>query len=193
MIAFLRALLVQTIYAPAEAARAVIAMNLPREAAWMALAVAAILNTLVYFTNISLVPLPDDFWLPVIRTPFTYMVASFSLTTVMVFALFWTGRVLGGQGELPALVSLIAWMLCVQSLADVAFLVLFVFLPMLAGLFSLAAGLYGIWILINFITVAHGFPDKGRAVMTIFMSLVGLIVGLSLFLSVIGVTAMGIS
>lgn len=192
MIAFLRALLIQTIYAPADAGRSIIGINLPREAAWMALLLAAIINTFVYFTNLSLFPLPDDFWMPVIRTPVTYLAASFSLTTVMIFALFWIGRFLEGQARLPDLVSLMAWLLCVQSLADVAFLVLFVFVPMLAGLFSMAAALYGIWILINFITVAQGFPDRGKAVLTIVLALVGLVVGMSLFVSVIGVTAMGI-
>ncbi|WP_127112038.1 YIP1 family protein [Shimia sediminis] len=192
MISFLRALLIQTIYAPADAGRSIIGINLPREAAWMALLLAAIINTFVYFTNLTLFPLPDDFWMPVIRTPVTYLAASFSLTTVMIFALFWIGRFLEGQAQLPDLVSLMAWLLCVQSLADVAFLVLFVFVPMLAGLFSMAAALYGIWILINFITVAQGFPDRGKAVLTIVLALVGLVVGMSLFMSVIGVTAMGI-
>lgn len=193
MIAFLRSLLVQTIYAPADAARAIISINLPREAAWMALIVSAILNTLIYFLNMALIPLPEDIWLPVIRTPITYLMMSFSLTTMMVFALFWTGRSLQGQAQLASIVSLVAWLVCLQSLADLAFVVLFIFIPMLAGLFSMAAALYGIWILINFITVAHGFPDKSKAVLTIVLALVGLIVGFSLFLSVIGVTAMGIS
>lgn len=190
---FLRDLLVQTIYAPADAARTVIGLNLSRETAWMALMLAAILNTLAYFTNITLFPVPDEFWLPVIRAPFVYLIASFSLTTVMIFAIFWTGRVMGGTAYLPHMVALIAWIVTVQTLADAAFLVLFLFIPMLAGLFSLAAGLYGIWILINFITVAHNFPDKGKAVVTIVLALVGLIVGLSVFMSVLGVTAMGIS
>ncbi|WP_299356720.1 Yip1 family protein [uncultured Shimia sp.] len=189
---FLRALFVQTIVAPDNAARVIAGMNLSREAGWMALLLAAILNTLIYFTNIALVPVPDDFWVPIIRTPLTYLVASFSLTVVLVFALFWAGQMLKGQARLPVLVSLVAWLFCVQSAADLLFVALFLFVPMLAGVFSLAAGLYGIWILINFITVAQGFPDRGKAVMTIVLALMGLVVGLSLFLSVTGLTAMGI-
>lgn len=189
----LRALLRQTIYAPQDAARSIIALNLPREAAWMALLLAAVINTLVYFVHLTLIPIPDDFLLPIIRTPMTYLVASFSLIVILVFAMYWTGRVLEGQARLPMMVSLVAWVFCVQSLADLTFMVVFIFSPMLAGLFSLVAGLYLIWVLINFITVAQGFPDKGKAILTIVLALVGLIVGLSLFMSVLGVTAMGIS
>lgn len=193
MIALLRALLVQTIYAPADAARVIIGINLPRKAAWMALVLAAILNTLVFFLREMLIPLPPGLLLPAFQTPAIYLAALFSFTTMVVFAIYWIGRVLDGKAELPDLVSLIAWLFCVQSAADLVALVLFVFVPMLAGLFSMAAALYGIWILINFITVAQGYPDKVKAVLTIVLALVGLITGFSLFVSVLGVTAMGIS
>ncbi len=193
MNAMLKHLLGQTIYAPANAARLIAELKLSSETGWMALLLATILSTFVYFANMSLVTIPPDFWLPVIGSPLVYLVLSFSLTTVMVICLHWVGRIQGGTSNLSLLVVLMAWLLAVQSLADVAFLVLLVFVPVLAKLFSMAAGLYGIWILLNFIQIAHGFSNKGKAVVTILLALIGLMMGLTVFLSMIGVTAMGIS
>lgn len=193
MIGALRHLLIQTIYAPAEAARLIITLNPSRETGWMMLLLATILNTFAYSANMALVTVPEDFWIPVIASPMIYLTLSLSFTVVMVFCLYWIGRVQNGKAQLPVLVALLAWLLMVQSLADFAFLVLLVFVPMLASLFSMAAGLYGLWILLNFIQVAHDFPSKGKAALTIVLAIVGLMVGFSVFISVIGVAAMGIS
>lgn len=193
MNAALRYLLGRTIFAPADAARLITGLNVSGETGWMALLLATILNSFVYFANMSLVIIPEDFWLPVIRSPLVYLILSFFFTSVMAFCLYGIGRVQDGKARLPLLVTLLAWLLIVQSLADFAFLILLILLPTLAGLFSMAAGLYGIWILINFIQVAHDFPSRGKAVLTIVLALVGLIVGFSVFLSFIGVAAVGIS
>lgn len=189
----LRYLLAQTIYAPAQAARLIAGLRLGPETAWMALFLATILNTLVYFANLALVTIPADFWMPVIRVPMIYLLLSFSFSSAMVFCLYWVGRLQGGRASLTLLAVLLAWLLAVQSLADVVFLVLLVFVPMLASLFSMAAGLYGIWIFLNFVQTAHDFAGKGKAAVTIILALIGLMMGLTLFLSAIGVTAMGIS
>ena len=191
--ALLKYLLAQTFYAPANAARLIAGMKLSSEAGWMALLLATIFNTVIYFANMSLVTIPPDFWLPVIRSPLVYLGLSFSFTAVMVIGLQWVGRVQGGTSSLSLVAVLVAWLLTVQCLADVVFLLLLVFLPTVAGLFSMAAGLYGLWILLNFIQVAHGFARKGKAVVTIFLALIGVMMGLTLCLSVIGVSAIGIS
>ncbi|SHK10900.1 hypothetical protein SAMN05444000_11931 [Shimia gijangensis] len=189
----LRALLMQTIARPADAARTLVGLNLPREAGWMALFLATIINTFAYFATHAIVVLPDDFWVPVFNVPIIYLTLSFSFSTMAIFGVYWTGQTLGGKAHFPVLVSMLAWLVCVQSLADFVFLGLLMIVPTLAGLFSLAAGLYGIWIFLNFVKVAHGFTTMGKAILTITLTLVGLIVGLSVFLSVIGITAMGIS
>ena len=99
MIAFLRALLVQTIYAPADAARVIIGVQMQREAAWMAMALAAILSTLVFFLRDTLIPLPPEILLPSFQSPVIYLAAMFSFTTMVVFAISWIGRVLNGKGQ----------------------------------------------------------------------------------------------
>lgn len=193
MTAFFQALLVQTIKRPSDAARVFTHLNLPREAGWMALLVATIFNTFAYFASNAIITVPDDFWIPVFDIPVVYLTLSFSFTTMMVFGVFWTGLALGGKAQLPVLVPMLAWLVCVQSLADFVFLGLVMIVPLMAGLFSLAAGLYGIWIFLHFIKVAHGFSSMGKAILTITLTLFGLIIGLSVFLSVIGVTAIGMN
>lgn len=189
----LRALLAQTILAPADAARTILAYNPPRDAGWMALMFASILNTFAYFATSAMVTVPEDFLLPTFASPVIYLTLSFSFSVMVIFGVHWTGQALGGKSHFSALVSMLAWLVCVQSLADFAFLGLLLFVPLLASLFSLAAGLYGLWVFLNFIKVSHEFSTMGKAILTITLTLVALIVGLSVFLSIIGVTAMGIS
>lgn len=189
----LRSLVTLTLRSPADAARVIAGMNFPREAGWMALMVASILNTIAYFINLSMINLPAELNLAIFTSPVMYLVLSFALSVIGVFGVFWTGQMLEGQARFPELLALIAWLVFLHALSNFVFLGLLILIPLLASLFSLGAMIYGIWILVNFVRVAHRFATIGKAVMTIALTLVGLIIGLSVFLSVIGVTAMGIS
>ncbi|MEQ9693261.1 Yip1 family protein [Shimia sp. SDUM112013] len=193
MMPFLTALLVQTLRAPAEAGRTLCALNLNREMGWSALFLACILNTLAYFASISLFPVPSEAMLPMMATPILTLITLFSAMTVTVFALFWTGRILDGEARFGDILTMIAWMQFLRVLVQVATIVLMFVLPSLAYVLVMGAGLYGIWIMVHFLQVAHGFDGLGKAIFTLVLAVLGMTMGLSLFLSVMGVTAMGIS
>ena len=193
MMAHLRLLLMKTIYAPAEAARFIAALNLPSETGWLAMLLGAIVNTFAYTLNLALFPIPADFPLPVLQSPFQYLILTFSMSVMFVFTFVWIGQILGGKARLATMVLMLSWLMLVYGLANFALLLLIILVPFLGGLTSLAVLFYTVWVLLVFLKVAHGFPNMGKAVVTIVLSVFGLLVGLSFFFSAIGFTALGIS
>ncbi len=193
MMAHLPLLLMKTIYAPAEAARFIAALNLPSETGWLAMLLGAIVNTFAYTLNLALFPIPADFPLPVLQSPFQYLILTFSMSVMFVFTFVWIGQILGGKARLATMVLMLSWLMLVYGLANFALLLLIILVPFLGGLTSLAVLFYTVWVLLVFLKVAHGFPNMGKAVVTIVLSVFGLLVDLSFFFSAIGFTALGIS
>ena len=190
---YFRLLLTKTVYAPAEAARFLAGLNLPSETGWVAMLLGAIVNTFAYTLNLVLFPIPADFPLPVIASPVQYLILTFSMSVMFVFTFVWIGQILGGKGRLATLVLMMAWLMLVYGVANLVLLLLMVLVPFLAGIASLAVVLYTVWVLLVFLKEAHGFPNLGKSVVTIALSLFGVLVGLSIFFSAIGITALGIS
>lgn len=193
MMAFLIDLLVLTVKNPSAAAQRIAAMKLGREDGWSALALGAILNTFLYYLNLALFPVPPDFPIPVIQGPFIFLTLALSFNVILVFGLFWCGKIVGGTGQLTTLVSVIAWLMLALVAGDILSVLLLFLMPLFSSLISLGIKLYAIWVLLNFIKVAHGLPSIGASVFTLALTVVGMIMGMSVFLSFMGVTAIGIN
>ncbi|MGX9350467.1 Yip1 family protein [Shimia sp. W99] len=193
MSAFLRQLFMLTIYNPPQAGQVLVAQQVDRAAGWLILALAVILNTLAYFLSITLFPVPAEIALPLLTSPVLVCMVLGSVTVIFVFAFYWVGRAMGGQARFEDILLMMGWLQYMRLAVQLGALVLMIFLPGLAQIFVMATGLYGAWIVLNFLKVAHGFDTMGKAVMMLVFTLVGMTVGLSLFLSLIGVTAMGFS
>lgn len=193
MMAFLIDLLVLTIRNPSAAAQRVAAMNLSREDGWSVLALGAILNTFLAAVNQTIVPLPPDFPFPFVKIPFILLTLTLSFNVILVFGLFWCGKIVGGTGRLSTLVSMIAWLMLALLAGDILSVILLFLMPVFSGLISLGIKLYAIWVLLNFVKVAHGLPSIGASVFTLALTVVGMIMGMSVFLSFMGVTAIGIN
>lgn len=193
MIPLLQSLFVQTIVAPAQAAQHLARLKLPSQALWSLLAIACILNAIGYFLSLRLFPIGDEFYVPFANAPGVVFVVLFFVMTVSVFAMFLTGRALGGKGSLESILLLMSWLQFVRLAVQIIAWVLMAVLPEFAALFVLAAGLYGVWILVNFVKVAHEFDAIGKAVITLVLTLMGMTMGLSVVLSVIDVAAVGIN
>ncbi|MEP2532531.1 YIP1 family protein [Shimia sp.] len=193
MIEFLRQLVMLTIYRPAQAATLLAGQNMPRETSWSILALAIILNTLTYFLSTALFPVPTEIAMPLLTSPTLVCLILGSVVVMFVFAFFWVGRALGGKAAFDNILLMMAWLQYMRLIVQLIALVLMVFLPGLAQIFVMATGLYGAWIVVNFMNVAHQFNSLGKSLMMLILTLIGMTVGLTIFLSFIGVTALGIS
>lgn len=183
---------VQTFKTPADVARRLMKMNLSRGVLWQALALVVIVSILLAeatnFIMLSSVDVPEGVF---IIPPLTMGVIQFSLLVVMIFAIFWVGRSFGGTGRFQDGLAAVVWlqfiMVCLQVVQTVSMLVLPA-MAWLIGIFGLVAFL---WLLTHFIATVHGFASLGKVFMMIVLTSFGAAFGLSLLLTLVGVTIPG--
>ncbi|MBK5934265.1 Yip1-like protein [Rhodovulum imhoffii] len=181
-----------TVSNPREGAGRVLAMPLREGQLWQALALIVVLSVLLTQAGDMLVPAPVDPLLPVfMQNPLLTATIQGALLVVMVFAIYWIGRGFGGRGgfggalRLTVLLQFI--MVCLQVVQTVALIVL----PPVAGLIGiLGIGLF-FWLLSHFVTVLHGFRSPLKVFFMILLSMAGIVFGLSLVLSLLGMTFSG--
>lgn len=202
----LKDLAVETVLSPRSAAEKIVSLRLPSDVVWTGLALVVILNAIVYAVTsmVSLSFLDADtieFLLgdPLFRAsllmasqPWLYALLLVAAITISAMVLVWIGQMMGGQARLADLLPLIVWLQGLRAIAQVFVLVLVVLLPGLADMVSLLIGLYGLWILVNFVDVAQGWRSLGKSFVTMLIAGFGFMFGLSLFLLLIGAGSMGL-
>lgn len=165
----IRDLVILSVTKPAEAARQILAFQVPREALWTALFLAAVLNTLFYQLSRFLMPGPSPF--PgALESPGIYLGLVAAGLIITIYAIFRAGRMMGGQGTLDDVMKLMIWLQFLRVIAQIATLVLAFTIPMLAALMVLAATIAGLFIMINFIDQAHRFGSLGKAIGVLLLS-----------------------
>lgn len=182
-----------TIQNPAQAAQVLWQVQVDRATGWMILALAVTLNTLAYFASLALFPVPPEIAFPLLTKPFLVLTMLGSTSVIFVFAFYWVGRSLGGEGSFNTILLMVGWLQYMRLAIQLGSLLLMIVMPSLAQMFVLLTGLYGLWVVVNFIKIAHAYKTLERAVAVVVLSAIGLTVGLSVFVSLIAVTAFGIS
>jgi len=184
----------QTLFEPRAAARALMAVRLPAEVLWQALALLSVLYTIVYTLSLRVSP-PDDaseMLMPgIFQAPLIMALALFGALALTVIALRAIGQALGGTGEISDLLVLVTWLQVLRLLVQVGVLVLALGSPPLAGIAVIVVAVWGIYILTNFVDAAHGFDNRVKAFGVIILSVVAMVMGLSALLSLAGVLLMG--
>lgn len=181
-------LFLDTIYRPQEAARSLLDLRLSSNEAWEALALASALNALMFFITITLFPPVGGFAI-MIGSPIMMALVLFVVMTVGAASLFFTGRFLAGAAEFNDILVMITWLQFMRLAVQVAGFVLMFLLPGLAGMAMFLAGLYGIWIMLNFLNVAQGFDSLGKTAGNLFFSFIALTMILSVIFTVVGLSA----
>lgn len=183
----LRELVILSLRDPAQAARVVLGMSLPREVLWTALMLMAVLNTLIYsLTNMAAPgpsPLPAAF-----SSPAFYFFFVAGALILIVNAVYWTGRAFGGQASMTDVMAVIVWLQFLRVLVQGLALVLLLTVPLLSALLVLAAILVGLWIFVHFVDQAHRFNSPGKAAGVIVAAFFAMVLGISILLALIGVS-----
>ena len=183
-------LAILTIRAPAEAARQILDLGLPRQVLWIALLLMAVLQSMVFALSDLLTPGPTP--IPVLfGSPIRFMMVSAAMLVMTVYAIFWAGKALGGNGSLDDVMVLVVWLQALRVVVQGAGLLLSMIIPMLAVELLLAASAIGIYILLHFINQAHRLQSVARAVGVLAIAIIGIMFGLSLLLALLGVPTMG--
>ena len=186
-------LLWQTLFRPREAAERLIEMRLPYDQLWMALALMAVLNSIVYSLSMQISPTPDGsaaLMPQVFQGPLLFAALLFGALALTVIALYYVGQGLGGEAAMSDILVLMTWLQVLRLLVQAAVLILALGVPALGALVVIAAAIWGVYILISFIDAAHRFDNRFKAAGVIVLSFVAMAIGLSTLLSLVGMVSM---
>jgi hypothetical protein len=180
----------QTLVAPRDAAARLLSLGLPAREGWLALAVMAVLNTLVYSLSLRLSPPTDPAMMGMMagafNAPLIFAIFLFGALALTALVFTHAGRALGGVGTVGGMLVLLAWMQALRLMVQLGLLVLALIAPPLAGIVVIVAGLWGLYILMAFMAELHGFDSLWRAAGVIIIALVALVFGLRLLLRLLG-------
>ncbi len=178
---------------PRDVAKWVMSFDMPRYARWEALLLVVVLSALFAQLTVMIVLQPGAIvFAQILLNPWLTGIIQMSVLVIAVFAIYWIGRSMGGKGEFGDAILLVAWlqfcMVCLQILQTVF---IFVFAP-LASLIGMAGFAIFFWLLTNFVAELHRFKSLPHVFVMVIVSLLGLVFGFSMILSLIGVTLPGV-
>ncbi|MEY8841554.1 Yip1 family protein [Cribrihabitans sp. XS_ASV171] len=186
-----RTLAVTTVTDPAAAARQIMSMDIPREALWVALALAVVLNTTIQAAMNLAFP-PTEGMLPGMGPglgAYAAIVGGGLILTIV--AIHRVGRWMGGQGSFTDIMALMVWMQFLRVFVQAAGFVLLLVVPILSALLALAASLIGLYIFLNFIDQAHRLGSIWRAAGVLIVSVFAIVFALFILLSIAGAPLTG--
>lgn len=189
-----KALIVQTLFRPRDAARVLIAMRLPGQFLWMALGLMAVLNAIVYSVSLqgfgtadpTEAMMPQAFHAPVVFALFLFVVL-----VLTVLSLFWVGGKFGGTARIEDVLVVITWLQVLRLILQLGVAVLVLAAPSLAALVIILSTFWGIYILVGVVGTAHGFASSFMAFLVIVLAFFVMAVGLTIFFAATGIATMG--
>lgn len=188
-----------TLRDPKETATRIMAWNLDRGTLYMALIAVASVNAFLASAPVILNPGGVDEVmraampiLALLERPIMFFVIVAGTLIIMIQALFWAGRAMGGTGEMTEMMALIVWLQALRAVAQVIILLLSLVVPALGGLAALGLQLVAFWLFLHFISAALRFDSLFRAFGLLIAVAAGLFVGLMVILTLMGVSAGGL-
>ncbi|MCC6209189.1 MAG: YIP1 family protein [Gammaproteobacteria bacterium] len=160
---------------PRGGLRRLTALDLDRGTLWLAL--AAVTATGVLMTELMLRLLQRQGLEPMFTfgtLPLTTAALEFVMLSILVFAIFWIGRMLGGSGSLDHAILAMVWLQFIMACLQALQLLAMVTLPFLAGVLGLAGVALFFWLLTGFVAELHGFRSRPRVFAGIIIALLAL-------------------
>lgn len=194
----LKPLFIQTVQNPRQAAEQVLRIQLPIQAYWITLTLISVVSSLLLVSIVRAAPLPEGdlgqllLQSPAYNAPLIFAIMQWGRVVLSVFMLFWTGRMLGGQGDLRDVLSVVTWLQTVSFLIIATIFVIGLVVPFLSSFAMLAFFLWWLWAIVCFLDAAHRFESPIKAVGVLVVSIVGTLIGLSLIMGIIGAVLGGL-
>lgn len=178
-----------TLSAPRQGARLVMNWKISTTEGWLALALAAIISTLLAELLSQLIPGQiEPAMAAVLSTPMEFAALQFlglSLITLIMFAF---GRQFGGKGSFAETVSVVAWLQAILLVIQTAQIVTLLVLPVLSFFIGIGGLALTIWLVVNFAAELHGF----RSLLKTFIGMIAAFIIVVIVLSLILIFVFGI-
>lgn len=184
-----KTLAVQTLRQPEEAARWLIALNLPMPVRWMALVLAVALSGILAFAATAILGAPQDDAAPVMAiTGQPLVLAGTQLVAIVLGAglMAGVGRMFGGRGRFEDALILTVWIEVMLLMVQLAQIVLSLALPALAGMLGILAVALFLWLTVQFTKALHGFTSGPKVLLVMFGTLLVMGFVLSFFMAALG-------
>ena len=181
----LKALVVETVTNPAQAAKKVLALDIPTQAIWVGLALIAVLNGLYYAMLLPSLAAAGLITSELAAMPLIVTMFILFVFVGMVYLTTIGGRFLGGTGDVLRVGQVTVWLQGLRLAAQVAIAVISFVAPFLGWIASTALGLWGIWIALNFVAAAHEFSIP-KAIGALVITFFGLVLALSILTALFG-------
>lgn len=191
-----KALVMQSLFAPRQAAQQILRLGWPRHVLWLALALMSVLNALVYSVTAQMMPPPGTgpaMMPPILQSPLVFALALFGALALTVLALQRIGQFLDGGARFDDMLALVTWLQVLRLGLQLAVVVLSLVAPGLGAMLVIVGSVWGLVILAAFVQTAHGFEGRGKAIGVIMLAVLAMAVGLSVLISTLGVMIMGVS
>ncbi|GHF56347.1 Yip1 family protein [Seohaeicola zhoushanensis] len=180
-----RTLALQSVTDPAAAARAVLALKLPRAVLWQGLVLMAVLQAMIYAVSDIAFPGPNTTrW--IFGAPLQFFAIALLGMVLFVYALHFAGRMFDGHGSLEDVLAVMVWLNALRALVQVAMLVLSLTVPMLAIVLMLGATFVGLYITVHFIKQALRLNSLLNAFFVMLIASLVIGIALSILISVVG-------
>ena len=179
-----KALFVETITDPRNAARRIIDLGITRQTSILCVIFTICITVILFFLDLN--SSPSSIILPLL------MHHPLVLASVMIFGTLWSafvigffGKILGGNENIDNILVLLAWGQAIQvGFQVIATLIAFLSLQ-LAALFQLGVFFIYIWIFVSFVDVALKFENLFKAFFVTFSGLIAAFISVSMVLSLI--------
>ncbi|MEO0372458.1 MAG: Yip1 family protein [Pseudomonadota bacterium] len=158
-----------TLTNPRQGGRDVIGLGLPTQGLWMALMLMAVVLSLLVSGLFQISPIPDDELGRLIRSspaftsPLMFAVINWGQSVVTVYVLHWVSRMVGGQGEVRDMLSVMIWLQVMTLILAVASTAVSLIIPAIGALCMLLAFFWGLWAVVAFVDAASRFDSLFKA------------------------------
>lgn len=178
----------ETVTDPRAGARTIMAAGLTMQARWLALALVVVLSVFLGQLTIRVLMAPSGMMAAVLSGPASSILLQAGVLLLMAIAAHNVGRMMGGHGNFPDAMLLVACLQGIMVLVQAVQIVALLLLPPLGGIVSLLGFGVFLWVLTGFVAELHGFRSLlgvfGMVVVTAF----GVAFLLALFLAMLGIT-----
>lgn len=194
----IKELVMRTLTQPAGAAADILAFGLKRDVLWLGLGLAAVLNALFFSVSFhGSPPMPLDgisaeeeaqmaYLLGFLGSPVRVALVLGLSLGMSVFAFFFAGKLLGGQGRLQDILAVVTWWQFVGLGMSVVIMAIGALSVALAAMLSFLGNVWLLFALIGLLTGAHRFETMFKGIGTVALSLFLMALGLMILLTLIG-------
>ncbi|WP_333817123.1 Yip1 family protein [Tabrizicola sp.] len=177
-----------TLREPRQAARTLLAEDVPIPARTAGLLLVAVVSALLASLQVGgkLTEL-DPFSRFMLASPFRAAVFQWLFLALTVVLVHRVGRAFDGRGSLPDALLVVVWLQLPMLALQILQLVATLLVPPLAGIIGLAGFALFLWLMTSFVAELHGFRSRGM----VFLGLVLTALGVGLILGVATVLILG--